>query len=225
MAALLASSLSTASLASVSPRALLASILAAARAERSVHYLSTSSFGDVGVTQVCDVGLTRGLQRIIYRKGGSIGRVTVLVAAQTAYIRGDAFTLVNYMGFKAAPSAKYAGVWVRIPHTDRDYSTVAAGVTLSSTMAELKPTGPLSRVPDTRIGGQRVVGVRATASTARGAVVVTLYARAAGSPLPVKEVVRRADNARFTVTLSNWSEPIRLVIPSKAVPISKTGLE
>ena len=31
--------------------------------------------------------------------------------------------------------------------------------------------------------------------------------------------------ARFTVTLSNWNEPIRLVIPSKAVPISKTGLE
>jgi hypothetical protein len=38
--------------------------------------------------------------------------------------------------------AKYAGMWVRIPRADRDYSTVAAGVRLSSTLDELKVWAP-----------------------------------------------------------------------------------
>jgi len=172
----------------------------------------------------CDVGATRGIQRISYRHGAKTGHITVIVSSNTAYIRGDAFTLIQFTGFKPAPSAKYAGVWIRIPRTDRDYSTVAAGVTLSSAIAELKPLGRLTSIPATRVEGQRVVGVRGTASTPRGTAVETLYARAAGSHLPVREVASRAD-ARFSVILSNWNEPVRVVVPRKAVPISQTGLE
>ena len=211
--------------ASSSPTQLFASILTAARAERSVHYATSTNLGSVRVSQVSDAGVAEGIQRITFRSGAKTGHVTVIVSADTAYIRGDTFTLINYMGFKAIPAAKYAGMWVLIPRTDHDFSTVAAGVRLSSTIDQLKLSGPLAKVPDTKINGQRVIGVRGKEPSTPGqTVVATLYARAAGSPLPVKEVVGQG-NMRSTVTFSNWNEPIHLPTPTTAVPISTTGLE
>jgi broad specificity phosphatase PhoE len=90
------------------PAQLLASVLAAGGAQRSVHYVAAANYGGGEIRQVVDAAITRGIQRIAYRQGAKTGHVTVIVAAHTAYVRGDAFTLVNYMGFKAAPAAKYA---------------------------------------------------------------------------------------------------------------------
>lgn len=210
--------------ASVSPAARLASIVAAARAERSVHYVNVGALGVVRVEIVGDAGIARGIQRITYRRAGKQGHVTVIVSSNTAYIRGDAFTLVNYMGFKAVPAAKYAGVWVLIPRTDSDYSTVASAVTLFSTIDQLKLSKPLSSAPDTTINGQRVLGVRGKLPTAAINAIATVYARATGPPLPVQQVVRQP-NARLTVTLDRWNEPIHVATPGTAVPISVTGLE
>jgi hypothetical protein len=95
---------------------------------------------------------------------------------------------------------------------------------LPSTVSELKPPGTLKSVPPTTIKGQRVVGVKGATSTPQGPAVVTLYGRAAGSPLPVEE---RASNgkARLDVMLGRWNEPIRVVVPKHSTPISITGLE
>jgi hypothetical protein len=211
--------------ASVSPAALLASIVAAARTERSVHYVNVGSLGPVHVGIVGDAGVAQGIQRITYRKGTKSGHVTVIGSSNSVYFRGDAFTLVNYMGFKAIPAAKYAGAWVLIPHTDMDYSTVAAGVTLSSAIAQLKVSKPLSSVPGTTIKGYRVLGVRGKVPFTTGVTATaTLYARASGKRLPVKEVVSQP-NARLTVTLDRWGETVHVTPPQKAVPISTTGLE
>ena len=128
------------------------------------------------------------------------------------------------MGFKARPASKYAGAWIRIPHSDRDFATVAAGVTLASTISELKPPGALRSVASTTIEGQHVVGVKGTKSTPRGPGVVILYGRAAGSPLPVEERGSYG-TARLDVTLGRWNEPVRVVVPKHSTPISKTGLE
>jgi hypothetical protein len=115
-----------ASLAAGSPSSLLAAILAAARAQRTVHYVSIARLATIRVVQVADVGATDGIQRIKYTKAGRTGGVTVIVSAHRAYVRGDAFVLVNYMGFKALASARYANRWVSIPPGDRDYAAVAA---------------------------------------------------------------------------------------------------
>jgi hypothetical protein len=210
--------------ASPSPHALLASILAAMKRERSVHYVASSTFGSVTIAQVGDVGATTGIQRITYRNGAT-GRVTVVVAANTAFFRGDAIALANYMGFKARPAVKYANVWVKIPHDNPDYSAVAADVTIPSNAESLPPSGKLTLLPDTTIAGQRVVGVQGVASTGQGRVVQKLYARATGAPLPVREVASRGADARFTVTFSRWNEPLTFFVPPNAVPISKTGLQ
>jgi hypothetical protein len=203
----------------------LASILAAARAQRSVHYVSATSIGVVRIHMVGDAGRTTGIQQITFRKGTQMGHITVIVSANTAYVRGDAFTLVNFMGFKAAAAVKNEDVWVRIPPTDVHYASVAAGVTLYSAIAELELT-PLARVTATKIDGQQVIGVKGTTTSATGQTAqATLYGRAAGPPLPVRDVVSQGSSARATVTFSKWNEPIHVAAPTGAVPIAKSGLE
>jgi hypothetical protein len=210
--------------AAVSPAKVLASILAAARAERSVHYVSATSIGVVRIHMVGDAGATKGIQHITFRKGTQMGHITVIVSANTAYVRGDAFTLVNFMGFKAAAAVKNEDIWVRIPPTDTHYSIVAAGVTLPLAIAELE-LAPVARVAATKIGGQQVIGVKGTTRSATGQPAqATLYGRAAGPPLPVQDVVSQG-SARATVTFSNWNGPIHVATPTGAVPIATSGLE
>jgi hypothetical protein len=149
VAAVLVCVISAVSLAAWSPFALLARIIAAARAQHSVHYVSTAQLGTTHVVQVADVAAAKGIQRISYTKSGTTGHVTVIVSAHRAYVRGDAFALVNYMGFNPAASAKYANDWVLIPRSDRDYSNVVGDVTLPSAIDSLKGPGrpPLRRSP------------------------------------------------------------------------------
>src|ERR1051325_20156 len=82
------------------------SIIAAVRAQRSFHYVAVSTGNGVQLSIVGDAARDRGVQRITYRRGGVSGHATVLVAANTAYIRGDAFTLRHYMSFAAAAASK-----------------------------------------------------------------------------------------------------------------------
>ena len=72
--------------AAASPGSLLASILAAGRAQRSVHYVSTARSGAIRVVAVADVGATKGVQRITFSKAGATGHVSVVVSARTAYV-------------------------------------------------------------------------------------------------------------------------------------------
>jgi hypothetical protein len=206
--------------ASGSPAQLLASILAAVRAEHSVHYVSSASLGDFHVSQVGDAGATEGIQRFTLRNAGKTGHMTVMFVAGSAYLRGDAFTLVEYLGFKASAAAAYAGRWILVPRSDGAYSTIAAGVTFSSAIGELKLSAPLTRVPDTTIAGRRVIGVRGKSSTSTGSIAATLYARASGPPLPVREVAT-AGKTRAVVTFSRWNEPVHVAVPGSTVPISK----
>jgi hypothetical protein len=219
VAAALASLLPATVSAADSPSKVLASIVAAAHAKRSVHYTSVGNYAAAAVSFVADAGVDRGIQHITYRNSGRTGHVTVIVTANTAYIRGDAFTLANYLGFKSTPAVSYAGRWVRFPHTDRSYAVIAAGVTLSSLVDEIALGGQLSRAPVTNIGGQRVLAVRGTASSSKGTIVSTVYAAAAGPPLPVKQITTRG-TLSLSMSFSLWNERIDLAAPRASVAIS-----
>jgi hypothetical protein len=206
-----------------SPQETVTAILAAARAQQSVHYVTDARFGTFHTRMVCDVGRTRGIQRITFQSEGKTGTVTVLVVAGSAYLRGDSFVLTRYMGFKAAGSAGYAGKWVRIPRTDRHYAAVAEAVTLSSAIGELRLAGPLSALPETTIAGRRVLGIKG-ATTGKPKVPEALYARAQGLPLPVGEIA--SDGTAVVVTnLSGWNEAVHVAVPPHAAAIATTGLE
>ena len=208
--------------AAASPRASLVEILAAGRAQRSVHYVAIANNGVSRTKLVCDVATTSGIQRITFQEGGRTGKVTVLANAGTAYIRGDSFILTSYLGFNAAGAVRYAGKWIRIPHSDRAYAPVSAAVTLRSTIDEFKLNGPLSFLPPKTVAGQKTIGIRGTVG--KPAAQASLYARAQGTPLPVGEV-ETFGNALDETLLSRWNEPVHVRVPARSVPIGATGLE
>ena len=208
--------------AAASPRQSLAAILAAGRAQRSVHYVALATNGVSHTRLVCDVATASGIQRITYSIGGRTGKVTVVVNAGTAYLRGDSFVLSTYLGFKAPASAKYANTWIRIPRTDRAYAPISAAVTLPSTIDELRLAGPLSFLPEKTVAGQKVTGIKGTIG--RPAAQAALYARAHGTPLPVGEVETFGKSLDETL-FSHWNEAVHVQVPARTVPIATTGLE
>jgi hypothetical protein len=203
--------------AGVSPDRLVASALAHARAQRSVHYVAAQTLPAVAVTIVGDAAADRGAQHITYRKAGRAGHVTVLVVADTAYVRGDEFTLANYMGIPPASAAAWSGKWLSLSSSAPDYKSVEEAVRLGSTIDELRMPSPLRLAATVTRGGRRLVGVESTFSRGGRAVRETLYIDEARS-LPVEQVGRSGTTTART-TLSRWNEPVPVVPPAAAIPI------
>jgi hypothetical protein len=204
--------------ASTSPSQLLASALAAARAQTSVHYVTTQTSRGRAVRIVGDAARDRGIQRITYRNGSRVGGVTVILVANTAYLRGDAYTLTHYMRIPAASAAKWAGKWLSFAHTLPDFSAVAAAVRLDSTLDALAMPRPLRAAGTTRRRGHRVVGIESRFLRAGHRVTETLYVDASGVPLPVEQIAR-SGTIVATGTFSRWNEHVAVVAPPGAIPV------
>jgi hypothetical protein len=201
------------------PSKVLASILAAAGAQSSVHYTSTTNFGNEQLSFVGDAGLADGSQSITYTKAGKTGHVVILLSGNTAYVRGDAFTLQSYMGFKPAPAQQYAGKWVRFPHTDSGFATLAVGITLPSVIQEISLQGQLSRVPQATVDGRQLLGVRSTDMSNGVTTIDTVYAAPQGSRLPVEDIATHG-NTDLKMVFSNWNESIAIPSPSGSTAIA-----
>jgi hypothetical protein len=207
-------------LAAASPAQLLAAAGAALRTRHSVHYVSTQAAPQGRVRMVGDAGESEGIQRIAFTRDGRTGHVVVVVANRTAYVRGDAFTLSRYMGIKPAAAKTFAGRWIRIPHSDRDYATVAEAVTYASTIAELRLQGPYRTGPETTVGGTRVLPVHGSSPPSGGsAPPAVLYLRAAGARLPVEERAALG-STHLSVTFSRWNERVSVRAPASSTPLA-----
>jgi hypothetical protein len=209
-----------AALAAQSPKALRAAILAAARAQHSVHYVSKATGAGGSGTIVGDVAAKRGVQRIAFRKGGGSGRATVLVVHRTAYVRGDAFTLRDFFGFSASQSKRYAHRWITIPSTSPAYAGVAAAVTLGSFLTQIIPKTHLVRVSGT-VGGRPVVGVRGVARHEGESLVQTVYARAQGTRLPVREMEKGSAGFHGVTSIGPWNRRVHVQAPLRAVTVAR----
>lgn len=207
-------------LAARSPKQVRAAMLAAASARHSVHYVSTSSAAGHSIRIVSDVGPGRGIQRITVKSGGHSGPATVLVAGGSAYIRGNAFTLHNYFPFTQSQAQHYAGQWISIPSTSGAYAAVAADATFSSFVSDLLPSQHLVVVRAT-IAGRKSLGLRGSLKQAGLKLTETVYAPAAGAPLPFEEkaVAARVQGTSLT-RMSRWNEQVNVPVPANAVPIS-----
>ena len=213
-----------------SPKAVYSAMIAAAGHQRSFRSTSLQTGCGCGVderiSQVTDVAANEGIQRITFTADGSTGHVTVLVIGGTAYVEGDSFALVNYLGYKPDAATAYAGQWIAIPAADPDFDAVADDVTLLTAVEDLAVPNPLHLAPRRVIGGKATLGVTGTKRATGNAAAITesLYGRAKGLPLPVEEdIVQGAYSAK--VTLGHWNEHLDLAAPAASTPISATGLE
>jgi len=201
--------LAASALAAVTPAQLVTRSLAAADKQRSVHYVSVSSFGQARVTMVCDAALDRGIQRITYTKGGATGHVVVAMVGRALAIRGDKTALTAYMGFSSQLAAQIAGSWVAVPTTAKGYATIAEAVELGSAISDLAIPGPVTRLAASTRSGRRVNAARGNITRNGVTVVATLYMRASGAPLPVAQVSRQGSSTA-TVTFSRWNETVTI---------------
>jgi hypothetical protein len=203
--------------AAVSPSQVVSAALAKARAQRSVHYVSSQVSGDTSVTIDGDAVRDRGIQRITYRKGGRVGHLTVVVVANVAYVRGDTFTLTNYMRIPLSSSSGWAGKWLSLARSAPDFAAVAAAVRLVSTIAELTIPPPFRYVGTSTRQGRHVVGIASHFQQAGHAITETLYVDVARS-LPV-QLVGKSGTTTITGTFSRWNEHVSVAAPASAIAI------
>jgi hypothetical protein len=187
----------------MNPSVLLAAMLAAVHAQHSVHYVSTTTAGTTKVVIVADVAKTTGSQEITFTQGGQSGHVTVHLVNGTAYFRGDAFALHTFMGVPAGNAETYADQWVRVPHTAKQYASVADDVTLPSFAVGLALSGTVQKVK----GGLRE-------STSTGSVTILI----ARNHLPTRETAQ-GSGGKLVMTTSRWNEPVHVTVPSKTVAV------
>ena len=214
---------------SATPAGLYRAMRVAGEQQRSVHYTSVEECGCASaaqITQAADVAADQGIQRITVTAAGQTGHVTVLVVGGSAYVLGDAFALTNYMGYKPDAAATYAGQWILIPPTDGDFQAVAADVTLPSSIDDVYIPAPVVSGAVRTMNGKKVVRLSGTraASANSPSLAVSVYVRAKGLPLPVREDVVYG-HSRSTTTFSRWNERVRIATPPNATPIGTTGLE
>jgi len=187
----------------MSASALLAAMLVAMHAQHSVHYVTQTTSGVTRVTIVGDVGKTTGTQQVTFTQSGKSGHVTVRVVNGTAYFRGDAFALQNFMGVPVANATRYAGDWVRVPHTAKQYAAIAADVTLPSFAANLAFNGTVSKIK----GGIAI-------TTGTGGVKLFLTK----NHLPTRET-GKGSGGTLSMTAGRWNESVHVPVPAKTVPV------
>lgn len=96
---------------------------------------------------------------------------------------------------------------------------MTSGVTLSSAIDQIIPTGRLTKETVGAVQGRQVVAVHGQIANSPPG---TLYVSATGSPLPVEETAGDSSGTE-TVTFSNWGESVSLSAPATSVPIASLG--
>ena len=185
--------------------------MVAAALEKSVHYVSASNIAGNGERIVGDAGLGRGIQQITFTKGAKTGHLTVVVVGQTVYVKGDAFTLVDFLGLTSAQSARYSDRWFFIKGPSRAYAIVAEAVEFRSFVRDLLMAEPLTASPQTSFAGKHAVGVRSSSKDR----TVDLFV-GDDTPLPLGQVDKRSQGT-ITTTLSHWNEDVVLGAPKGAL--------
>ena len=182
-----------------SPKTMVAQAMADAVHGGWVHEVATTRSGRDALSMVNDIGTTEGRQ-VIDADGA---RSTVMVLGGTAYINGDASAVADYFGIPTSDPAALAGKWITVPHTDPDFSTVSASVTLQSDFHDVAFSGPYSALADTTVDGVAVVPItgRIPGPNSNSSTRATLYVTVTGTRLPVELTATTGK----TVETAHWS--------------------
>jgi hypothetical protein len=207
-------------LAAQSPKALRNAIVAAARAQHSVHWQGTDVVGGARLSTGADVTAHEGVQHVTFYLGKATAHISIRVIDHTAYVNGDALGLRLNLDLTSTQAAKYAGQWISIPKSNKLYAGTAQADTLGSLVSSMVPRGRLAAF-STKLHGLRVVGVQSVHGKGKKKTLQILEAKARGKRLPIEEdEVTPGRRAISRTVLSRWNEPVAVQAPANAVPIS-----
>jgi hypothetical protein len=206
---------SAASVSTRPPRALLASIVAAALSQKSVHW-TESEVDDAagGITRVVNANADSGVELERFTFLDSRGSVAIRLVDHTAYVRGDAAGLWNSLSLTPARAKRYAGQWVSVPQGDKLYSQLTRDLTLASIVHGATSIGPVKVVRSNPFGMLELKGE----SDSR---FYDLSARATGRPLPVDfSNGTRPVAVSLSGSFDNWNERVHVRPPATSTPIA-----
>ena len=164
----------------------------------TVHFFSGNKTGEV----VEDSTLQSGVETV------AIGqeRVSIVLADGNAYVTGNRQGLLSYMGLPASMATALAGQWISIPPSDRGFTSVTSGLTLSSALHQVTPAGSISQGKQKTVNGQSTISVSGTGST--GQARTSLFIATKGNRLPVEAVAATGNGKAVSgeiVTFARWA--------------------
>ncbi|HVA07130.1 MAG TPA: hypothetical protein VNG12_10355 [Acidimicrobiales bacterium] len=190
---------------------------AAANSEGSVritvHFFSGHSTGEL----VQDTGLSTGVQTVAIGKE----RISIVLIKGVAYFSGNNQGLTKYFGLPQTLASRLSGRWISVTAADSGYQSIINGLTLSSAIKEVAPTGTIALGKRSKVNGQSTVSVVGLASG--GTTRITLFVAASGKPLPVEAASSGGTGTQKSgeiIAFSRWGEKVHVPRPTRTIPIS-----
>ena len=192
-----------------------ASIIAAALAQKSVHWTESQNLCHVRWT--ADVTADSGAQRVTIGACAK-GSVEMRLVDDVVYVRGNPAGLESeYTTYLTeAQARRYAGRWIAIPKGSQLYGVAADGLKLASIVHDVDPRDYNLKVVRT----PRVTRVLGFDDGHPPGPSVTLSAQATGDPLPVAMTGSGCVQCMYSGGFSRWNEPVHVQAPARSTPIA-----
>ena len=198
-----------------SPKAVIASILSAALAQKSVQYTETVTRGSYGTYRsTYNVSADSGTKHLNFYYGETMDARLV---GHTIYVRAARLLLEMYLNLSEGQADKYAWQWISIPRDDKRYAHLAYGLTLASVGHAVIPHGRL-KVLTKHWREQQLLDVRGTHGPQRDDYY-ELTATPTGKPLPVTYSYRWGTYV-INGSFSRWNESVSVHAPLYSTPIA-----
>ena len=214
------------------PKGVLASIVAAALAQKSVRLTVTHGEDLRGTTtQTIDLNGDSASERETLF--GTQAKLQTRLANDTVYARGNVEALEFLLDLTPTQVGRYAGQWISITPKDGPmYDELAYGLTPASFLPSASREGE-GIMADPRVfvsvgsqlklsrrtsHGTRLLDLRSAGPYDLSAWNIT--ARSSGEPLPVTFDYGCGQVCYYHGTFSNWNEPVIVHAPASSTPIA-----
>lgn len=203
---------------------ILARSLASARARHSVHAVEVEHTGGLVLTQADNSNERTGEQLLNLSSHAS---VDIRLFQRVLYIKANEKGIELVYG-KHDP--KYANRWVSVASSLVAYRSLATGIAFPSLLAEMPPTGALTKSTVRTVSGHRVIVITGKPNqvaqhvSGSEAFDVAVAAPHLSPRISARLVGKHRRTATLVISFSDWGHNFRIVVPPSSIAITKTNL-
>lgn len=200
---------------SQTPYAQMQKVIADANHESSVRVTTTATMSGMRIVQITDAGRTSGRQSITLTQNGKSNTILAELVAGALYVKGNATILTTYLALSQEYANELAGQWFGIPKGSGYYAQISEGLTISTGLAEVMMTAPVTDGPATTFTGVKVdvLKGKSVKSAVAPSFAESMYYSITKRPLPV-EVTQSVQGSIGKILFSHWNENIVIVAPT-----------
>jgi hypothetical protein len=192
-----------------SAEGIVAAAAAAVKGVTSVRVSGTITSGGTPITLDLNLVAGRGASGSMSEHGLAFKLIAI---GKTLYINGSPGFWEHFGG--AAAATLFKGKWLEAPLSSGDFASFSALTNAGELFTKLLGShGALTKVAQTTVSGQKVVGVH---DATKGG---TLYVAVNGPAYPVEIVAAGVDQGR--IVFGSFNENVSLTAPSGAINISQ----